>query len=501
MKVARHDGALWSWRAGEGARKLLEEGEHELELLDLAPDGSAVAFVEGNDLVIVDTATAERRDVTTDGGPEMFNGKLDWVYQEELYGRGNFKAFWWSPDSKRVAFLRLDEAAVDEFTLVDNVEKGHFRSRPEVVNYPKAGDPNPTVELGVAYADSGAVRWIDLSKYEGTEPLVVRVGWTPGGEAMLFMVQDRIQTRCDVNAADPETGEWQTWIAEESDSWVNRPRPPHWLEDGTFLWLSDRSGKRHVYHYRPGGELIGAVTSGDFAVSAGRRGGGLDVDEEAGLLWFGATKDGAVDSNTYRVALDGSGFTRLTDGPGRHSVRWNDARTHFIDTWSSLEDPGGVRLCDADGNVLKELGRAEVPAADEYLTASWELHEVPARDGFPLDVAVLKPVPFDPDVPHPVWISTYSGPNAPSVRNGWNGSAYMQFLAQQGVVVLQCNVRSASGKGQDTTAACYKQLGVVELRDLEDAVDWVCAERGGGPEPASTIDRLELRRLHRRPTR
>jgi len=462
-------------------RKALREamkavaGEHELE--ELSPDGKLVAFVQGNDLELLEVATQEVRAITDSGGPERLNGKLDWVYQEEVYGRGDFKAFWWSPDSKAIAFLSLDESPVHAFTVVDHIEDGHFRVKPEVTKYPKAGDPNPSVRLGVARTGQGGLTWVDLSRYEESEPLIVRVGWTPDGSKVLFMVQDRIQTWLDLDLADPSSGAVTTLIHESSDSWVNRPRMPHWLGDGTFLWMSERTGYQHIYHHRADGTLIRPVTQGEWAVHTSRGGGesGIDIDEGRGLIWFEATKDGAVNSNTYRVALDGTGLVRLTQGDGRHSLTFNGDRSLFLDSHSSLARIPSVRLCSGEGEVLKELGTAEIPAREEYLASNWELVEIPARDGFPLDAAILKPVPFDPSERYAVWLPTYSGPNAPSVRNGWNGSAWYQFLAQRGICVLQVNVRSASGKGQVATSRCYKQLGVQELRDIEDAVAWLTA--------------------------
>ncbi len=464
-----HDGRAFAHRQGSGARELdVPDG---LEFPELSGDGKWLAYVHENDLHATSIETGEQKPLTTDGSYSQLNGKLDWVYQEEVYGRGTYRAFWWSPDSRHVAFLSLDESAVHEFTVVDHIERGHFRVKPEITHYPKVGDPNPTVRFGVADVTTGGTAWADLSQYEDEEPLVVRVSWTPEGGRVLFVVQDRAQTWADVNACDPATGRWKTLIREENDSWVNRPTSPRWLEDGTFLWFSDRTDYRHLYHYRADGTLIRPVTAGDW--SFGRI---QHLDEEAGLLWFSSTKDGAVNGHTYRIGLDGKGLTRLTSGDGRHSPRFNDDRSYFIDSYSTLSTPPAVRLCTGDGEIVRELGTAEIPDREKYLSSTWELVEITARDGtYRIDAAVLRPVPFDETTPHPVWLSTYSGPNASSVRNSWRGSTWNQFLAQQGFVQLSVNVRSASGKGHWAIEECYEQLGVSELSDIEDAVDWLTA--------------------------
>ncbi len=451
------------------ARRIPTSGHSEL--LRVSADGSQLAWVADNDLWIAATDSGKARRLTDNGGPEFFNGKLDWVYQEEIYGRGNFLAHWWSPDGRYLAFLALDEEAVHSFTLVDHIEDDTFRVKAEVTNYPKSGDPNPTVQLGIADARNGKVQWVDLGEYAGEEALITRVGWDPQGARCLFVVANRIQTYAHLRSVAPGKRNSKLLIAESNDSgWTNRPAMPRWLDDGSFLWESDRGGNHHVYHYRADGKLLRAITSGDWSVNGIRA-----VDEENGRMWFSSTHDGAVDRNLYRIQLDGSDMLRLTTGEGSHAATFNHDRRWFLDRVSSLSMPEEVRLCDADGQVLKVLDRATVPAAVQFRMGQWELHEIQARDGTALDVAVLKPVPFDADAQYPVWISTYSGPNAPTVRNRWNGSAWNQFLAQHGVIVLNVNVNTASGKGMWSTTRCYKQLGVRELQDLEDTVDWLCA--------------------------
>ncbi|MEW6072865.1 MAG: DPP IV N-terminal domain-containing protein [Planctomycetota bacterium] len=467
------DDATYFHRAGEGARRL--EVPPESELLALSPDGRHLAFVLANDLVLLDTADGRVHPLTAGGGPDHLHGKLDWVYQEEVYGRGDFQAFWWSPDSTRLAFLSLDETAVHDFTVVDHIEAGTFRVREETTRYPKAGDPNPAVGLSIA-APGGDVVAIDLASYAIHEPLVVRVEWTPSGDRLLFVVQDRVQKWADLNAADPATGAWRTLIHEQDDTWTERPPPPRWLADGSFLWFSDRTDHRHLYRYAADGTFLGALTAGDWSV-----GSIIELSEDRGELLFTASKDGAVNGNVYRVGLDGTGLARLTAGDGQHSIEFNAARTHFLDRWSSLASPPSVRLCAANGEIVRELGQAELPAAKEYLTSRWELVEIEARDGYRIDAAVMKPAPFDPARRHPVWISTYSGPDAPSVSNRWDGSVWNQFLAQQGFVLLEVNVRSASGKGHWAIEQCYGKLGVSELSDLEDAVDWLCRHEWADP--------------------
>jgi len=498
---------------GRRARGDKDDAGPRRQLAEPSPDGQRVGFVRDNDLYLADAAAGGRElRITSNGGENQFNGILDWVYQEEVYGRGNFKGFWWSPDSKHIAFLSLDESAVYGFTVIDHVEADHFRVKAEVTKYPKVGDPNPTVKVGIAALD-GSIAWADFGRYGDEGVLVVRVDWDPAGARCLVHVQDRIQQWADLVAVDPETGATSVLLHESSKAWTERPESPRWLADGSFLWRSHRTGRDHLYHYTAAGELLGAVTRGDWNL--------LDIehlDEASGKLWFTATIDGDVNENLYRTDLAGpttiadrqpAEVVRLTSGEGTHAWTWNPGRTLFIDRVSSVTNPGEVRVCDAAGKVLRSLGRATIPAAmaDDKLRelARWELLRVAVRDGYELDVTIQYPTNFSAERRYPVWISTYSGPAAPTVRNRWSLNEKWQFFAEQGVLVVQANVRTSTRRGMQDTATCYRQLGVQEVADMSDVVDWlkqktfVDAERigitgysFGGTMTANCLLRTEL---------
>ena len=397
--------------------------------------------------------------VTQASAPGQLFGRLDWVYQEEVYGRGNFKGFWWSSDSKWIAFLGLVESEVKEFAIVDHVPASLDKDKTvgvEQMKYPKAGDPNPTVSLHIA--DIGGKK-SEPVKLEGYEPdiIIARVAWDPSG-ALIVQIQNRIQNWLDVVRIDPATRAITKVLREESKSWVDVIGQPEWLKDGSFLWLSDRTGYRHVYHYDASGKLVRALTAGEWAVrDVGH------VDEEGGWIYFTATKDGSVVDNLYRAPIKGGDAQRLTQGRGSHSVSWNADHTFFIDTVSSLESPAEQRLVKADGTVARQLGKANVAALEKIEYVRPVLEKLEARDGFALDAMVIPPLGLEEGTKYPVWIDTYSGPDSPSVRDAWNGSSWFQFLAQSGYFVFQVNVRTSAGMGLCTTSKCYRQFGVQEL--------------------------------------
>jgi dipeptidyl-peptidase-4 len=444
----------------------LTRGAGEEEEATFSPDGKLVAFVRANNLHVVTVASPRERALTSDGSAELLNGKLDWLYQEEIYGRGRFRGYWWSPDSTRVAFLQLDERPVPAYTVVDHIP---YRPALEVTDYPKAGDPNPKVRLGISRADGGKPAWTDLQEYGNAEILVVNVDWTPDSRHVVHQVQNREQTWLDLRLADAEDGKARRVLRETTPAWVNENGNPMWLPDGSFLWPSERSGFKHLYRYKPDGSLVRQVTSGPWEV---RTLYGVDRNSQ---VYFTAPERDALSTDIYRIGLDGSGLTRLSRTPGSHRAIFNPDFTRYVDVWSDVTTPSQSRLHGADGTELRVLGAGSNAALAALRMSKPEFVQIKARDGFPLDAMLIKPPDFDPGRRYPVYQFTYAGPGAAQVRNRWGGSEYLfhQLLAQHGVVVWVLDNRSASGKGAQSQWPVYGRLGELELQDLEDGIAWL----------------------------
>ncbi len=432
-----------------------------------SPDSSMLAFVRNNNMYVYDLATERERRLTTDGSPKILNGRLDWVYQEELYGRGNFEAYWWSPDSKMLAYLRLDENPVHEFAVVDHIP---YHQNVEVTPYPKAGDPNPVVQLGVINAAGGSTRWIDTYKYQPSDLLIVRVTWTPDSKKVAYQAQNREQTFLDLNFANADDVKSNTVVHETSKAWVGINDNPNFLKDGSFLWQSERDGWDHFYHYSADGKLLKQVTDGQWEVSSFE-----GIDEDNGLLYFTATEHSPIAPQAYRVKFDGTGLKRITTGEGSHKVAVSPNSKLFVDSWSDVNTPTQTRLYDADGKLVRVILENKVDALRQYQLGTSELLQVKTRDGFAMEAMMIKPPNFDPAKKYPVLEFTYSGPHAPQVKNGWGGTTYMwhQLLAEKGYIIWICDNRTASGTGLESTWPVYKNFGELELRDLEDGIAWL----------------------------
>jgi dipeptidyl-peptidase-4 len=433
-----------------------------------SPDGKMVGFVRSNNLYVEDIASQREHALTRDGNPKVLNGRLDWVYQEEVYGRGNFGAYWWSPDSNRIAFLRIDEHPVPEFPVVDHIP---LEQNLEMTPYPKAGDPNPIVKLGVVNAAGGDVRWVDTYKYPAEDLLIVRVGWFPDGKKVWYQAQNREQTFLDLNSAGPDDGKTTTMFREATKAWVEAVDDGlRWLKDGSFLWFSDRSGWRQIYHYGADGKLIKQVTNGDWDVRS------LDaVVEEKGIVYISASEHSFIANHEYTIKLDGTGLSRITMTEGNHRASFNSSASQFIDSWSDVNTPQQVNLDDSAGKLVRAIDENSVAALRQYKLGKVEFMNVKTRDGFNMEAMMIKPPDFDPSKKYPVMSYTYSGPQSQSVRNSFGGSRYMwhQMLAEKGYIIWICDNRTASNKGVNSAWPLYKNFGELELRDLEDGFAWL----------------------------
>ncbi|WP_152051406.1 DPP IV N-terminal domain-containing protein [Tautonia marina] len=446
--------------------KRLTSSPGEEEMAEFSPDGRFVAFVRDNDLHVVDLETATERALTIGGSDRVRHGKAVWVYFEELFNR-SWKAFWWSPDGEHIAFLRLDDRPLQMHTVLDDTGP---RRTVEETPYPFAGEPNPRVALGIVAARGGEPRFTDLSRYLEDSFLISHVGWFPDGKAALAYVQNRTQTWLDVLRV-PTSGEAPSRLfRDQTDAWITSPGDPIVLPDDTFLWLSERDGWQHLYHYEPDGTLIKQVTMGEWEVRTVEH-----VDLEARVVFVTGTMDSHIAENLYRVSLDDLCVDRLTTEPGHHSVRVAPDGKHFVDTWSSTTAPARVALrSTTDGSLVRMIDENPVPDLERYRFAPRELVQIETPDGFLLEGEVILPPDLDESKMYPVWFQTYAGPHYPTIQDSWaGGRAQDQALASEGFIVFRADPRSASGKGAVSAWTAYKRLGIPELKDIETAIDWI----------------------------
>ena len=472
--VLEIDGATYIFDSSKKKATRLGTDESKAELAELNHRGNQVAYVLNNNLMRLADIEAEPVALTSDGTPLLLNGKLDWVYQEELYGRGNFKAFWWSPDDSRIAFLRTDESPVHLYPVIDHIP---VRSDVETTAYPKAGDPLPNVTLAVHEFASGNTVWARLPENEPlNEHLLSRVTWTPDSSSVLVQVQNRIQSWLDLYQIRAGNGESAVLFRDETTAWIKSPGDPVFLSDGSFLWLSPRSGFNAIYRYAPDGTEMAKLTNGLFEVRSIE-----GINPGKGVVYFLATPDSPTRVVPMSVRMDGTGMTKLVDQPGDYAVKFNEPASHFLAVHSTATTAEELLLFDAEGTLIRNV----IPNRDDQLRhleiAAPEFLEIPVGEEdstSTLDAMLIRPADFDANRSYPVLVYVYGGPQAPRVRDRFGGQTYLwhQHLAQRDFVVFVVDNRSCSYRSVKQAWPIYKDLARRELADVEWAVRWLLQE-------------------------
>ena len=383
------------WLLDVAARKLRKLGgdaaPSSLMFATLSPDGTRVAFVRENNLYVQDLDGLKVTPLTTDGSKTLINGTSDWVNEEELDLRNCFR---WGPDGRHLLFWQFDTTGVAEFHLVDNV----VSKSPRVTSfaYPKVGEKNSAVRLGVIPAGGGKVRWLDLPG-DPCEHYLPHADWTPDGSQILVQQFNRLQTELRVWRADPTTGMAKAVFTETDTAWLENENPWRWLGDGkSVLWLSERSGWRHAYRAPMDGTRPVPITKGEFDVI------GVDaIDEAGGWLYYAASPKNATQRHIFRVKLDGSKTEQLSSEKqaGWHEYDFSPDAKWAVHTWSNFTTPPVVELVRlADNTAVRTITdnaklRAKLAALKR---PEAEFLRVPIGGGVTLDGWSMKPATVEP---------------------------------------------------------------------------------------------------------
>ena len=458
-------------------RRVTKTGEEE-KCVSFSPDGKKIAFVRANDLYAYDIQGQRETRLTQEESDSVLNGTLSWVYWEEIFDRRD-EAYWWSPDSRSIAFLHTDESGV---SIQHYVDYKPWTPRVITQRYPKIGETNPRVTVGVVDVTTGAIVWPDLSAFP--YEYLVRVTWLPDSKRIGVQTLNRLQTELKVFVVDCKTGTPRHIMTETSTTWVNLMDDWPFLKDGRhFLWLSERDGNTHIYRYTVDGTLVNQVTSGPWSVRssrggfAGEQGAIVAVDEENRLVYFTSLEKSSVERHLYRVGMDGKNLVRLTQQEGTHSVSFRPDASQFIDRCSTTATPSALVLRDRDGKELRVLASSRTELLKRFDLQTPSLFTIHARDGFPMPAMIFKPKVFDASRKYPVIFYVYGGPSVPTVANGWRGWLWENILLSNGYLVMSVDNRSATGISKKLEETVYKQvMADGELNDLVDAVRWVKAQ-------------------------
>ncbi|MBU0609280.1 MAG: DPP IV N-terminal domain-containing protein [Armatimonadetes bacterium] len=473
--------SLWLLDVKTGELKSLASENRPDTGLTFSPSGTHIAFVQDNDLYTIRVSDGQTTRLTTDGGETVFNGCLDWVYNEELATRSAQPAYAWSPNGKRLIYLRLDETAVQNHSVTD------FRPVPPTLSYtryPVAGSANPTATLHMIALDTGQRTSVPLPA--DAEYILPFFTWFPGSQEAVYVTVTRGSTALELRAWNPSTGTGRTIIRETDPYWVNDNAyaPPIFLGDGQqFLWLSERSGFMHLYLYSRSGELIRPLTQGDWLIDTPAwnvlvPGRPVYVDPAGAWAYFSSTKNSPLERQVYRVEIASGRLEPVSQSPGFHFSALSGDGQYLVDQFSDVATPPATWILKADGTRVAVLGQCVGPALPlpqltrEFLT-------VRAYDGVNLYAQIVKPANFDPTREYPVVVHWYGGPTLQLVSNRYGATNIFNIMerdvlyTQQGFIVWRLDNRGMFGRGHAFETPIAKELGKAALDDQLAGVEYL----------------------------
>jgi dipeptidyl-peptidase 4 len=428
-----------------------------------SPDGNRVAYVRKNNLYVQTLADLKITTITSDGSETLINGGSDWVNEEELGLRDGFR---WSPDGSKLLFWQFDTKDVKKFWLVNQTD-GVYQSF-TTFPYPKAGEKNSACRLGIVSATGGAVTWMKVPG-DAREHYLPFAEWTPDGKGVLVQQFNRLQNTLHVMLADPSSGEVKTLFTEKDDTWVeNQNDEPRWMGND-FLWISERTGWRHIYLATAKGE-IKPITKGEFDV--------MDVIKfTPETIDFTASPDNSTQRFLFRTQVSSGEVKRLSpaEQQGTHSYQISEDATWAVHTYSTMTTPPvvdmvslpehkSVRVLKAQTKLKEKLSLLKLP--------NTEFFQVEIGGGVKADAWMITATDLDPKKKHPLLINVYGEPAGQTVKDVWGGQKMLWhwMLAQQGYVIASVDTRGTPApRGRDWRRAVYLQLGIINSREQAEA--------------------------------
>lgn len=459
------DNDLYYYSVDEKVFKKLTNDETKENNPTLSPDGKYVAFTKEHNLFVVDTESGEVTQLTFDGTDDIYNGWASWVYMEEILGRSTrHKAYWWSPNSEIIAFLHTDDSPVPKFPIFSS--KGvHGKLKWE--HYPKAGDPNANVKLGIVNLKNKNIVWVEED--ETVDQYTAWPFWTSDSKELFYQVLNRGQDTLQILSADPNTGKSKEIYLETQTTWVEFFEDIYIFEDGSgFLLRSDKDGWRHLYYYDMDGKLINRITEGDWTVDKIKY-----IDEDNSVIYFEGSVHNSLENHLYKVKFDGTDFEQLTKPSWTHNITISPHGKYYYDTYSNISEPAKLELFNGDGESIKLIGDRKTEIFNDYNLGITELFTITTSDGVELPAKWVLPPDFDKTKKYPVIFSVYGGPGVKDVKNNFSSNLSRYFIAQNEIIYFVIDHRGSAHFGKKGTSLMHRNLGKWEMHDYIEAVKWL----------------------------
>jgi dipeptidyl-peptidase-4 len=435
-----------------------------------SPDGSRVAFVRENNIYLKDLKTGAETQVTSDGkNNSIINGRLDWVYEEEFEFE---RAFFWSPDSKKIAYYRFDETQVPEYsmTVFDKLYPTEYKYK-----YPKAGERNSTVSIHVFDIDKSQSRSVNIGKE--TNQYIPRIKWTASADALCVLRMNRLQNKLEYLLANVSTGDSKVILTEEDKAYIEIEKEKlTFLANGKqFINVSERDGFNHIYLYDLNGKILKQLTKGNWEVTEV-----YGVDEKSGVLYYQSTEESPLQRDVFSIDINGSNKLKISAKSGTNDATFSQNFEFYILSHSTKNAPPQITL-NTKGKVIKVLEENSKTrqAIREYGFSNAELFNFKTSEGVQLNGYMLKPANFDSKRKYPILMYVYGGPGHQEVADTWGLGArplWSQLLAQKGYIVVCVDNRGTGYRGADFRKTTYLQLGKYETIDQIETAKWLAQQ-------------------------
>jgi dipeptidyl-peptidase-4 len=468
--IIKDDDLYYFKKGDKELRRLTNDDVPEVNAR-FSPDGLKIAYTKNKDLYVFDLSLNKEIRLSFDASERIYNGYSSWVYMEEILDRpSRYSAFWWSPDGNKIAYLRTDETDVPVFTLNRLDEADGIHGKLEQVPYPKSGDPNPKVKMGIADVASAKTAWVKTDYT--ADQYIAWPFWTPDSRKLAIQVINRDQNDMKIILADPATGDFTQIYSETQKAWLDFYKDIYVMKNGTgFIVNSVRNGWENLYYYSWDNRLIAQLTDLNCRVTSLDR-----VDELQKVAYFTATGTESTDSHCFRVGLDGKNLIQITNGSGMHDVSVSPKGTWFTDTWNSITSAGSIMLIDKKGKQVKEIYKFEQQVFDPAKHSKAEMVKIPTSDGlFSMPAIITYPMNFDANKKYPVIFRIYGGPDAKNVYNRWQGNN-PSWDSQNGIITFTVDHRGSGQFGKRGLDYLHRSLGKWEILDYADAVKWLLAK-------------------------
>jgi dipeptidyl-peptidase-4 len=468
------NGQLWLYDLVKGIG--VQVGDTGMQSGDdpkFSPNGEFISFVHNHNLFVQKALGKDSSPLALTDAHEgtILNGEIDWVYLEELNVRSNY---FWSPDSKQLAYLQMNEAQVPTYPITDWIP---VHATVDEQRYPQPGDPNPSVRVGVVNSGGGSTHWLKVP-LDASNDYIPRFGWV-NAKTVWVEVLTRDQKHMNLYFADTHSGTVKLVLAQSEPKYFTMTYDVKFVGDHQFLIQSWRDGFTHIYRYTfdagnplaAEAKLANQLESGPYETDAIKT-----VDESTSTVYYTSNEGDSRDEQVWAVQLDGTGKRRVTKSPGVHDPDFPEKGGSFIDTASSLMVPDTVSYCTSQGECTPFW---QSHAIEGHTLVAPERLELKAADGVTTLYGTLQ-LPVNATAPGsvPLIVNPYGGPGIDAAKNAWRGKRFLfnQLMAEHGFAVLDVDNRGMAGRGRDFEQAAYHNFGPPQFADQMASVDQVLAK-------------------------